>query len=133
MIHGGWISTADAAGIGKEILNNSGGRRGADATTYFKDSQEGINGGLRQCLDTLCEGMKQQAVERYTWDVFDRFLPPDNKDLSERMVVEFIQRYDHLLPGIDRTRPHWYANNLETLIRAVLQATREMARVYRRF
>jgi len=132
MSHGGWISTADAAGIGKEILNNSGGRRGADVMTYYMDSKEGINGGLLQCLNTLCEGLKRQAVERYTRDVFDRYLPQDNKDLLEHMVVEFIQRYDKLLPGIDRTRPHWYARNLETLIRAMLHATEDMASIYRR-
>ena len=130
LINGGYISHTDAAGIAKEILNSA--RRGADVMTFYMDCKDGINGGVLRCLDVLCEGIKEQAIERYSRDVFDRYLPPDDKELRERMVVEFVLRYEKLLPGIDRTRPAWYARELETLIRAVLRATKEMASVYRR-
>ncbi len=132
VIHGGYIAREDAASIGKEILESFGSRRNADVMTCYMDCKEGLNVGVLRCLDTLFEGLKQQAVERYTRDVFDRYIPPDDWDLRERLVVEFILRYDKLLPGIDKTRPARYAHDIETLIRAVLRATKEMASVYRR-
>lgn len=133
VIHGGYISREDAASIGKEILESFGRHRNADVKTFYMDCKDGLNGGVLRCLDTLCEGLKQQAVERYIRDVFDRYIPPDDWDLKVRLVVEFILRYDKLLPGIDKTRPERYAHDIETLIRAVLRITKDMARDYRRF
>ncbi len=132
VIHGGWISSMDAASIGKDLLDrHQGGRRG-DAQSIYRDCKDGLNGGMRVCLDLLCEELKRQAVDRYIRDVFDRHLPKDDPDLRLRMVEEFIERHSDVLPGIDRDRPWLYVKDIETLIRAVVGAAEQMASVYRR-
>lgn len=132
VIHGGWISSVDAASIGKELLEQRSSGRYRDSNSVYKDCKDGLNGGVRGCLDILCEALKRQAVDRYVRDVFDRYLPKDDPDLRLRMVEEFIELYSPMLPGIDRDRPWSYVRDIESLIQAVVSATEQMATVYRR-
>ena len=128
---GGSISEIDAAGIAKEILINP--RRGENMATVYSDCVKGRNGGLHRCLYTLCETLKHQAIERYTRDVFDRWLPPNRIDLKIRMVQEFIDKYRIVCTEIDSANPAYYASNIEELIQGVLHNLEQMANTHRRF
>lgn len=130
-IHGGWISRVDASGIAKELLDGPFTQREVDRKSVLKDCLDGLNGGVRRCLDILCEGLKRQAVERYIRDVFDRYLPEEDPDLRLRMVEEFIRRFGPLLPGIDCDRPWLYVKDIERLIKAVVQAAEHIASAFR--
>ena len=130
--HGGHLSRAESAGRGKEMINQELRRQGGDVVSCFRDCHDGVNGGVRHCLDVLCESMKADAVEYYTRHTFDLHLPPDNWGLRVRMVGQFIQRCGVALPGIDPSTPERYARDLEELIRAFLRGLRQMSSVFRR-
>lgn len=125
-------SHAAAASQAKAFLNQELRRQGGDALSAFRDCRDSLNGGLRHVLDILCDAQKAEAIEYYTRDVFDRYLPPDDWDLRVRVVKEFIDTYSPTLTGIDRDHPERYARDVESLVRSVLQASRQMASVFRR-
>jgi hypothetical protein len=129
---GGRLSRRDAAGRAKEILNHELRRQGGDAVSCFRDCCDGVNGGVRHCLDVLCEKMKADAVEYYTRDVFDRHIPPDNWNKRVAIVDGFIQHCGVALPGIDRSEPSRYYRDIETLIRAFVGGMRQTSSVFRR-
>ncbi|MCC6694867.1 MAG: hypothetical protein IT365_04460 [Candidatus Hydrogenedentes bacterium] len=125
-------SRATAAGQGKSMLNQELRRQGGDAVSAYRDCLDSLNGGLRHILDVLCDAMKAEALEHQMRDVLDRYLPPDDWELRVRTVREFIDSYSPTLPGIDRNHPERYAKDVELLIRSLLQASRQMASVFRR-
>jgi len=83
-------------------------------------------------LDALCESIKEEAVEFYTRDAFDRHMPPDDWNARKEMVRQFIQYCGVALPGIDPTDPGRYARDIETLIRSFLRGLRQMSSVFRK-
>ena len=129
---GGRLSGAEAAGRGKELIDQELRRQGGGVVSCFRDCCDGVNGGVRRCLDILCEGMKAEAIEYYTRDVFDRYMPPDNWPLRVRMVSQFIRRCPIELYNIDPSTPDRYARDLEELIRAFVRGLRQVSSVFRR-
>lgn len=125
-------SRATAAGQAKAFLNQELRRQGGDAVSAYRDCLDSLNGGLRHVLDVLCEAMKAEALEHHMREIFDRYLPPDDWELRVRTVRSFIDFYASALPGIDRQHPERYAKDVELLVRSLLQASRQMASVFRR-
>lgn len=62
---GGSLSSAEAAGRAKELLEREYRRRNnGDIVTAFNDAHDGTNGGMRVVLDKLAEAIKAESVER---------------------------------------------------------------------
>lgn len=129
---GGRLSRTDAAGRAKEILKQEYRRQGGDDFSAFQDCKDGVNGGLRQVCDLLCDHLKAEEIENYTRDVFDRYLPPDNYALRVQMVDQFIRHCGVALPGIDTSTPQRYVDRLEDLIRAFVRGLRQISTIFRR-
>jgi len=129
---GGRLSRTDAAGRAKEILKQELRRQGGDEVSAFHDCKDGINGGLRQICDALCDHMKAEAIENYSRDVFDRYLPPDNYALRTQMVAQFVRHCSVALPGIDVSNPARYVDRLEELVRAFVRGLRQISTVFRK-
>ena len=130
--HGGRLPRSEAGGRAKNMINQELRRQGGDVVSCFRDCQDGVNGGVRRCLDVLCESMKSEAVEYYTRAAFDRHMPPDNWPLRKEMVSQFIRHCRVALPGIDPSDPSRYARDLEELIRAFLRGLRQISSIFRR-
>jgi hypothetical protein len=130
---GGRLSRIDAAGQAKEILKQEYRRQGGDDVSAYHDCKDGVNGGLRQVCDLLCDHLKAEAIENYTRDVFDRYLPPaDNYSLRVQMVSDFIRHCGVALPGIDVSHPSRYSERLEELVRAFVRGLRQISTIFRR-
>ena len=130
--HGGRLSQAQAAGRAKEILNQHMRRQGGDYLSAYQSAHDGIDGGTRAILDILCDSIKEEGMEFYTRDVFDRHMPPDDWNGRKEMVRQFIQHCGVALPGIDPTDPARYARDVEPLIRAFLRGLRQMSAIFRK-
>ena len=129
---GGRIGRSQAAGRAKEIINQGYRRQGGDTRSAFRDCQDGVNGGLRQLLDVLCDSIKEEAVQFYTRDVFDRYLPPDDWARQKDMVAQFIRHCGVALPGIDPSDPGRYARDIETLVTAFVHSLRQTSTIFRK-
>lgn len=129
---GGHMSRSEAAGRGKNMLNQELRRQGGDFVSAYRDCEEGVNGGLRHVLDILCESIKAEGIEYYTRDAFDRHIPPHDWRARKDMVGQFIGHCGVALPGIDRSDPARYARDVEELIGAFLRGLRQTSSIFRR-
>ena len=129
---GGRIDRSQAAGRAKEIINQQYRRQGGDARSAFRDCQDGVNGGLRQVLDLLCDSIKEEAIQFYCRAVFDRYLPPDDWPRQKEMVAQFIRHCGVALPGIDPSDPGRYARDLETLVTAFVHSLKQTSTIFRK-
>jgi hypothetical protein len=129
---GGRLSRSQAAGRAKEILNQHMRRQGGDYVSAYQDAHDGVNGGMRTVLDVVCDSIKEEAIEYYMRDAFDRHMPPDDWHGRKEMVRQFIQHCGVALPGIDPTDPARYARDIESLIRAFIRGLRQMSAIFRR-
>jgi len=130
---GGSLSRADAAGRAKEILESAYRRRNGDLVTAYNDAHDGTNGGLRGVLDAIAEAMKEEAVERYIRDVFDRCVAPNSWDDKVAIIQDFIARYHtSLASSVRRDQPERYAQNYRELIRAYVDALHRTSSLFRR-
>ena len=102
--------------------------------TAFNDAHDGTNGGLRIVLDRIAEQLKADSVERYTRDVFDRYVAPNSWEQKVDIIRQLIARFGHLLSSSIRAdQPERYAANYEELIRAYVESLRKTSSVFRRF
>ena len=130
---GGALSSVEAAGQAKEILEQEYRRRGANSVTAFNDAHDGTNGGLRAILDTIAEALKAKSVERYIRDVFDRYVAPNDWDQKVEIIREFINSHGAQLgSSIQTGQPERYAQNYEELIRSYVTALQRASSVFRR-
>jgi len=134
VVKGGTLSRIEAAGRAKEILKQEFSRQGEDLMTAFNDAHDGTNGGLRIVLDRIAEQLKADSVERYTRDVFDRYVAPNSWKQKVDIMRQFLARFGHLLSSSIRAdQPERYAANYEELIRAYVESLRKTSSVFRRF
>ncbi len=131
---GGSMSSTEAAGRAKEILDQEYRRRyGGDILMAFNDACNGTNGGLRQILDVLCEKLKSESVAFYIRDVFDRNVAPNAWEEKVEIIRHFIELSGpYLGNSIQADSPERYAHNYEELIRAYTDGLTKTARTLRR-
>ncbi len=130
--HGGRLSTAEAFGKVKAIIDRGYRSRNGDMETAFKDARDGENGGLRASIDLITDAVKTEAAENYVTEVFHRHL--DNNDWEARveLIRQFIdKRGQDLDPTIRCDQPERYARDCEKLIRAYVSSLRETASLFR--
>ena len=131
---GGKLSDSEATGRAKEILESEYRRRGHDIVTAFNDAHDGTNGGMRNILDTIADRLKDESVERYMRNVFDRHIAPNAWDQKVEIIRQLIDRTGvDLGSSIDKDQPERYAHNYMELIRAFIDGLKKTTAVFRRF
>jgi hypothetical protein len=131
--YGGTLSSYEAMGRAKELLEQEYRRRGGDIVTAYNDSHEGTNGGLRNVLDTIAEGLKAESVERHIRDAFDRYVAPNSWESKVKIIKQFIRECGSFLSSSIRTdQPERYAQNYEELIRSYVDALQNTSAIFRR-
>ena len=130
---GGSLSTSEATGRAKEILEREYRRRAGDVVTAFNDAHDGTNGGLRVALDTIAESIKAESVERYIRDVFDRHVTPNSWDKKVEIVRQFINQNRAVFgSSINQDQPERYAQNYQELIRSYVNGLQRTSSIFRR-
>jgi hypothetical protein len=133
VVHGGYLSRAQASGLAKKILEQEYRRRGGDIVSAYNDAHDGTNGGLRAILDRIAEQLKAESVELYTRDAFDRHVAPSSWEQRVDIIRQFIARFGHhFSSSIQADQPERYAKNFEELIREYVDSLRRTSSVFRR-
>ena len=131
--HGGTLAHSDAYGKAKELLESEYRKRRGDIVSAFNDAHDGTNGGMRVVLDTIAEGLKAEAVERYITDVFDRHVAPNNWSAKVDIIRQFINCCGpYLSSTIVAGQPERYAQNYSELVRSYTEGLRQTSSMFRR-
>jgi len=131
---GGSLSTSEAGGRAKEIIEREYRKRGGDIVAACNNAQDGTNGGMRAILDIIAEGIKAESVERYIREMFDRHVSPNSWEDKVNIIRQFIRRCGGELSGsVDLQQPEAYASNYEGLIRSYVTALQQTSSMFRRF
>jgi hypothetical protein len=134
VVRGGQLSSTEAAGRAKEIIEQDYRREGGDIITAYNNAHDGTNGGLRIILDKIAEQLKAESVERYVRDAFDRLVDPTSWEQKLKIIRQFLDRYGNMLSSTIRTdQPERYAQSYEELIRAFMESLKRTSSVFRRF
>jgi len=131
---GGSLSTTEAGGRAKEIIEREYRKRGGDVVAACNNAQDGTDGGMRAVLDVIAEGIKAESVERYVRDMFDRHVAPNSWDDKVDIIRQFIRHCGgQLSSSIRSSQPEAYASNFEGLIRSYVAALQQTSSMFRRF
>jgi len=131
---GGSLSTAEAGGRAKEIIEREYRKRGGDIVSACNNAKDGTNGGMRAVLDVIAEGIKAESAERYVRDMFDRHIAPNSWDDKVDIIRQFISHCGgQLSSSIRSSQPEAYASNFEGLIRSYVAALQQTSSMFRRF
>jgi hypothetical protein len=131
--NGGALAHRDAYGKAKELLENAYRRKHGDIVSAYNDAHDGTNGGVRVVLDTIAEGLKAEAVERYITDAFDRHVAPNSWEQRVDMIRQFISQFSNVLSSsIVASQPERYARDWNELIRSYAEGIRPTLAMYRR-
>jgi len=131
--HGGRLSSSEATGRAKEILEGEYRRRGEDLVNAYNDAHEGINGGMRSILDLIADRLEDEAVERHIRGVFDRYVAPNSWEDKVEVIRQFLARCGQdLSSSVRADQPERYARDYQELIRAYRDALQRTARSLRR-
>ena len=131
---GGSLSTTEAGGRAKEIIECEYRKRGGDVVAACNNAQDGTDGGMRAVLDVIAEGIKAESVERYVRDMFDRHVAPNSWDDKVDIIRQFIRHCGgQLSSSIRSSQPEAYASNFEGLIRSYVAALQQTSSMFRRF
>ena len=130
---GGSLSSAEAAGRAKEILDREYRRQNGDIVTAFNDAHDGTNGGLRVVLDKIAEALKAESVERYIREMFDRHVKPNAWEQKVEIIRQFIRQCGaNLASSIRADQPERYAQNYQELIRSYVESLQRTSSIFRR-
>ena len=131
--HGGSLSTSEASGRAKELVEREYRRRGGDIVTAYNDAHEGTNGAVRAVLDVIAEGLKAESVDRYIREVFDRHVTPNSWEQKVEIIRQFIAQCGvHLASSIQINQPERYARDYKELIQAYVTALQKTSSIFRR-
>ena len=131
--HGGRLSSSEATGRAKELLEGEYRRRGEDLVNAYNDAHEGINGGMRAILDLIADRLEDEAVERHIRGVFDRYVQPNSWEDKVELIRQFLARCGQdLSSSVRADQPERYARDYQELIRAYRDALQRTARSLRR-
>ncbi len=130
---GGSLSSAEAGGRAKEIIESEYRKRGGDIVAAYNNAHDGTNGGMRAVLDIIAEGIKAESVERYIRDTFDRHVAPSSWDDKVDIIRQFIRHCGgQLSSSVRDSQPEAYAQNYESLIRSYVTALQQTSSMFRR-
>ncbi|MBM3333546.1 hypothetical protein FJY63_02690 [Candidatus Sumerlaeota bacterium] len=131
---GGRLNQIDATALAKEIVSTHYRQRHrGNIVSAFHDARLGMQNGIRGILDIIADGLKAEALERFTREVFDHFVPPDNWNEQYEIVKGFILRCGvDMSPRITVADTHKYARDYEELIRTYCSTLRQQSAVFRR-
>jgi hypothetical protein len=130
---GGALPRAEAASRAKEILEREYRRRNGDIVSAFNDAHDGTNGGLRAQLDTICDALKNESLDRYIRDAFDRHVRPNAWPEKVAMIRSLIARFGSLLgSSIQTDNPERYAHDYHALVQSLVQALQRTSSMFRR-
>ena len=131
--NGGSLSSAEASSRAKELLEKEYRRKGGDIVTAFNDGLAGTAGGMRIIIDTIAEGLKAESLNRYTRDVFDRYVSPNSWEQKVEIIRQFIALCGvHLGSSIRSDQPERYAQNYQELINSYVSALQTFSSIFRR-
>ena len=119
---GAKLSDADAKSRAKEIVFGAYRNQRKDKLQAYADGKNGTNGGMREILDIILNGMKYQAVESHMRDVIDRYVSPSGFDEKVSIVRQLLGQIDNLPSYINRDRPEQYASDYEELIKGLVES-----------
>lgn len=132
--NGGRLSSSEAYGRAKELLERQYRKRNGDIVMAFNHANEGTSGGLRTVIDTIADGIKAEAIERYITDVFDRYVAPNSWEDKVEIMRQFIASCGTLLSSsIVASRPERYARDYSDLIRSYVDGLQASSSVFRRY
>jgi hypothetical protein len=130
---GGRLSASESSSRAKEIIEKEYRQRGGDIVMAYNDAHDGTNGGLRIVLDIIAEELKRESVERYTRDVFDRYVAPNSWEQQVEIIRQFIAHCGAFLSSsIQANQPERYARNYQELIRSYVASLQRTSSVFRR-
>lgn len=130
---GGRLDPGDARSRAKELLEREYRRKRGDIVAAFTDARDGVNGGLREVLDILAEGLKAEAIQRYVRNCFDSHVPPPDFESKVEYIRELFERLGpHLAGSVQLDRPERYAREYQTVIEAYVEGLRQTSSVFRR-
>jgi hypothetical protein len=130
---GGVLSRSDAAGAAKELIERAYRRRQGNLISAFKDGVSGTHGGMRVVIEAISDGIREQAIDRYVRDVFDRHVAPHSFEERVAIMREFMESSGVALPRDMRGQPpERYAHEFQEILRAHVAAVAQVGSVARR-
>jgi len=132
--HGGSLSTTEAQGRAKEIIQQIyRASHGSDFIGAFNDAHDGTHGGLRVILDKIAEHLKAESIERHVREIFDQEVKPNSWEDKVDVIRQFIRQCGpDLSRSLDTSSPERYATNYVDLIRTYVEALRKTSTIFRR-
>ena len=133
VVDGGRLSPSEARSEAKQLLESRLRRGEGDIVTWFVRAHDGIDGGLRVCLDNLAEALKERAVAHYIRDTFDLHLAPNSWEDKVELIRQWIRNADPYLSGSIRTdQAERYAHDYVPLIEEYSRALRRSSAMFRK-
>ena len=131
--NGGRPSREHSEGQAEAILEKEYRRRNSDIVGAYRDAHDGTNGAMDQILTILSEGIKYEAMQLYTRDVFERYVEPTSWQDKVDIIRQFIDAMgDQLDDSIDPETPERYAANFQPLIQSHVEGIRRTSATARR-
>jgi hypothetical protein len=131
--HGGKLPEFQAVQAAKRIIENVYRRRNQTILNAISDGTTGNNGGMRQMLDFLNDALKNESLESYIEETFDRHVQVDSWTQKVAVIREVQVEFGHLLPERIRARAaEELAANYKDLLRGIIDGLRETAAAFRR-
>jgi hypothetical protein len=130
---GGRLPASEAYGRAKELLEREYRKRNGDIVSAFNDAHDGTNGGMRNVLDTIADGLKAETIERYMAEVFDRYVTPNSWEDKVEMIRQFISYCGNMLSSsVVAGNPQRYAHDYSGLIRSYIDGLQRTSSMFRR-
>jgi hypothetical protein len=130
---GGRLPAGEAYGRAKELLEREYRKRNGDIVTAFNNAHEGTNGGMRDVLDTIADGLKAEVIERYITDIFDRYITPNSWEDKVEIIRQFISYCGSMLASsIVASQPQRYAHDYSGLIRSYIDGLQKTSSMFRK-
>ena len=130
---GARLSPPEARSEAKQLLESRLRHGEGDIVTWFARARDGLDGGLRVCLDNLAEALKERAVSHYIRDAFDRHFAPNSWEDKVEIIRQFIERCGPYLSASIRTEtPERYAHDAQSLINEYSRALQSTSAMFRR-
>lgn len=117
----------------KELLAEEYRRHGLTVHNACEDAISGVNGGLRHILDLICDGLKRESEYRYAEQLFDTYVEANGFEGKVEIIRQLLAHYPTILSDtVNPRRPEAQANDYKLLVRAILDARREVGKAARR-
>lgn len=123
----------EAVSRGKQMLANAVRRRRQTLMNVLANALDGLNGGMLAVIRDLAEGLKNESIEHYLDDVFDRHVPMGSWEEKVATIKALMDRYEDILPDAIRAQPpERYAANFKEFLRSLWEMMRETGADFRK-